>query len=68
MEELRRSQSDLAEAIGATQEWVSRLENGRLPNPGLSAVMHACSTIDLAFIIGAEYGHHAQSRESGGEQ
>jgi transcriptional regulator with XRE-family HTH domain len=48
------SQSDLAEAIDATQEWVSRLENGRLPNPGLATVMHACSTIDLAIFVGIE--------------
>lgn len=48
------SQSDLAKTIGATQEWVSRLENGRLPNPGLATVLHACSTIDLAFFIGVD--------------
>lgn len=45
------SQSNLAQAIGATQEWISRLENGRLPNPGFANVMQACSAVDLGISV-----------------
>ncbi|TWI27969.1 helix-turn-helix domain-containing protein [Mesorhizobium tianshanense] len=48
------SQSDLAQAIGATQEWISRLENGRLPNPGFANVMQACSVVGLGISVGAD--------------
>lgn len=46
------SQSELAEVIGATQEWISRLENGRLPNPGMANVLMACNAIDLGMHLG----------------
>lgn len=45
------SQSNLAQAIGATQEWISRLENGRLPNPGFANVMQACSAVGLGISV-----------------
>lgn len=48
------SQSELAKAIGATQEWISRLENGRLPNPGFANIMQACSVIGLGIFVGSE--------------
>jgi transcriptional regulator with XRE-family HTH domain len=40
-------QEQLAIKVGATQEWISRLENGRLPNPGLSTVMQLMTVLDL---------------------
>ncbi|MBT1159399.1 helix-turn-helix transcriptional regulator [Aminobacter anthyllidis] len=45
------SQSNLAQTIGATQEWISRLENGRLPNPGFANVMQACTAVGLGISI-----------------
>jgi len=48
------SQSELATAIGATQEWISRLENGRLPNPGFANVLQACFAIDLEISVGTD--------------
>lgn len=45
------SQSNLAQTIGATQEWISRLENGRLPNPGFANVIQACTAVGLGISI-----------------
>lgn len=45
------SQAELALSVGTKQEWISRLENGRLPNPGLASVMQACTAVDLAISI-----------------
>lgn len=46
------NQEQLAISIGATQEWVSRLENGRLKNPGLVNVMQALKVVDLPLHLG----------------
>lgn len=40
-------QEQLASEVGATQEWISRLENGRLPNPGMSTVMQVMKAVNL---------------------
>ena len=52
------SQSELATTIGATQEWISRLENGRLPNPGFANVLQACLAIDLEISVGNDNFRH----------
>lgn len=48
------NQEQLASMIGATQEWVSRLENGRLSNPGMLNVMQAMNAVDLPLHVGGE--------------
>lgn len=56
-------QEQLALKVGATQEWISRLENGRLPNPGLSTVMQLMTVLDLDLCI---EGHSLSSSNSPG--
>lgn len=45
---MKMSQTDLAQQIGATQAWVSALENGR-PNLRFGQVLKAMAVLDIGF-------------------
>lgn len=49
------TQSDLAEKVGATRQWVAQLESGA-PNTRLELVLEALRALDLRVDVGPERG------------
>lgn len=45
------TQSQLAERIGVTREWVNRLENGTMTNPGFQQVLALFEAVDLGLNV-----------------
>lgn len=41
------TQTELASLVGATNEWISRLEQGGLQNPGFGTLMRVFEALDL---------------------